>query len=280
MAEVDQVTLTVILAVLALAVILFFETRFLRKRIKNRRLRTVKGDSELPDDAYNAIITTKAIVSSLERQGVRSEEASAWLRDAEAAHGRSNYRVALELTGRAKERLLSVKADQAARGDLAKLEQLSTAGGSSEEVTTKELLQKEMPPNLLQSKFSIEVAGTAVESGRLAGRDVLQAAEFLEAARERFHAKDYTAALAIARQSKRAAEGLKIETPVSVPAVATASQVAPGRACPSCGALIQSDDVFCRKCGTRLPPATCASCGASLLSDDAFCRKCGARVSR
>lgn len=282
MADIDPMTIGLVLAAVAFAIIGFFEMTFLRKKMKNRRVRTPKGDSELPDSAHNAIVTTKAIVEGLERQRIRSPESAAWIKEAEMAYARRNYRVVLELTGKARERLLSLKSAVARKGDLAKLEQLTPVGGGEEIATTKELLQKEVAPNLLQSKFSIELAGSAVDQGRVAGRDVTQAVEFLDAAKGRFDAKDYDGALSMARLSKRAADGQKIDahapTPKAVPVVAVPAT--PGaRPCPSCGAALAADDAFCRKCGTRLSPSTCASCGAELLADDAFCRKCGARVS-
>ena len=276
----DQVTVAVILFAVALAVFTFFELRFLRKRMKNRRVRTAKRDEELADEAHNAIVTTKAILAALERQGIRSEESANRLREAETAARRRNYRVAIDLTAKGKERLLALKSAQSAKGDLAKLDRLPRSA-SSEEITTKEMIQKEFPPNLMQSKFSIEVAGTAVEQGRLNGRDVSQATQLLEAAKTRFDAKDYASALTIARQSKRAAAGEQVD--VSIALAAPQSPPTPPHAttaCPNCGASLQGDDAFCRKCGTRLVASACASCGASLLADDAFCRKCGAPVSR
>jgi len=281
-ADIDPMTIGLVLAVVAFAVIGFFQMTFLRKKMQNRRVRTSKGDSELPDSAHNAIVTTKAIVESLGRQGLRSPESMAWIKEAEMAFGRHNYRVVLELTGKARERLLSLKSAQARKGDIVKLEQLAPMGGGDEVSTTKELLQKEVAPNLLQSKFSIELAGSAVDQGRVAGRDVTQAAEFLDAAKGRFDVKDYDGALSLSRLAKRAADGQKIDahapTPKAVTVVAFASTPA-ARTCASCGAGLAADDAFCRKCGTPLAPPTCASCGIELLADDAFCRKCGARVS-
>src|SRR5881628_2864425 len=200
----DDVTVAVVLLLVALGIATYLETRYLRRKMKNRRVRTAKRDDEMQDNAHNAIITTKAIMSSLDRQGIRSAEAEAWLQEAQTANARHNYRVAMDLTSKAKERLLALKAAQASKGDLAKLDRLSV-GASSDEMTTKEMLQKEMPPNMIQSKFSIEVAGAAVEQSRVNGRDVSQATELLEAAKTRFDAKDYAAALSIAQQSKRAA---------------------------------------------------------------------------
>src|SRR6266568_3050632 len=197
----DEVTVAVVLLLVALGIATYLETRFLRKKMKNRRVRTAKRDDEMQDNAHNAITTTKAIMSSLDRQGIRSAEAEAWLQEAQKAN----------------ERLLALKAAQASKGDLAKLDRLSV-GASSDEMTTKEMLQKEMPPNMIQSKFSIEVAGAAVEQSRVNGRDVSQATELLEAAKTRFDAKDYAAALSIAQQSKRAAAGEHVD--VSIPVVA------------------------------------------------------------
>ncbi len=273
----DQVTVAVILFVVGLAVLSFFELRFLRKRMKNRRVRTAKRDEELPDEAHNAIVTTKAILAAMERQGVRSEESANWLREAETAAARRNYRVAIDLTAKAKERLLALKSAQSSKGDLAKLDRLPRST-SSEAITTKELIQKEFPPNLMQSKFSIEVATTAIGSAGEAGRDVGQATQLLDAAKTRFDAKDYSGSLALARQSKRAADGESVDVSAALAAPPMPQHAT--TACPSCGASLQGDDVFCRKCGTRLVASACASCGASLLADDVFCRKCGAPVSR
>src|SRR5438552_2229519 len=165
----DQVTVGIVLFVVTIVVVAFFELKFLRKRMKNRRVRTAKRDEELPDEAHNAVVTTKAILAAMERQGVRSEEAATWLREADTASAR---------------------------------------------------------------------------------RNVGQASQLLEAARARFDAKDYTAALGLARQSKRAADGESVDPhPIVVTTPAPA-----GLACPTCGSPLQADDAFCRKCGTRLVP--------------------------
>ena len=279
----DPTTIAVVLVGVALVIAVgFFEMRFLRKKMKTRRVRAAKKDSELPDEAHNAVVTTKAIASTLERQGVRSAEVNEWIREAETASARGNYRVAKDLAGKAKDRLLVLKSEQASKGELAKLEQLSTVGG--DQITTKERLQKEIAPNMPQSKFSIDLAESALEAARVGGRDVAQATELFNAAKVRFEAKDYDGALTMARLSKRASEGKNVEIPA--PKSAAAAPVAPAAttadefSCPTCGASLREDDVFCRKCGTRLEPPSCGSCGASLLADDEFCAKCGARVSR
>lgn len=245
----DDMTVAVLLLIVALGAATFLETRYLRKKMKNRRVRAAKRDDEMEDEAHNAIMTSKAIMSTLERQGIRSAEAAALLREAQMANARHNYRVAMDLTGKANERLLSLKLAQASKGELAKLDQLSRTA-SGDEPTTKELLQKEIPPNLMQSKFSIELAGTAVEHGNLAGRDVSQATQLLETAKARFDAKDYAGALSIARQAKRLADGEAVDVSIPPPAAAPMAATSNGRTCPSCGSSLQLDDAFCRKCGT------------------------------
>src|SRR2546427_10812253 len=265
----DDVTVAVVLLLVALGIATYLETRYLRKKMKNRPVRTAKRDDEMRDNAHNPISTTKAIMSSLDRQGIRSPEADAWLQEAQTANARHNYRVAMDLTSKAKERLLALKAAQASKGDLAKLDRLSV-GASSDEMTTKEMLQKEIPPNMIQSKFSIEVAGAAVEQSRVNGRDVSQATELLEAAKTRFDAKDYAAALSIAQQSKRAAAGEHVD--VSIPVVAPPATSTPGgRPCPSCGASLAADDLFCRKCGKRVAASAFGSCGGGFRCAEALC---------
>src|SRR5213079_1160457 len=153
----DPTTIAVVLVGVALVIAVgFFEMRFLRKKMKTRRIRAAKKDTELPDEAHNAVVTTKAIAATLERQGVRSPEVNEWIREAETAAGRGNYRVAKDLAGKAKDRLLVQRAELASKGEVAKLEQLSAV--RSDQTTTKERLHNEVAPNFPQSKFSIELA--------------------------------------------------------------------------------------------------------------------------
>ncbi len=274
----DPTTIAVVLVGVALVIAVgFFEMRFLRKKMKTRRIREAKKDTELLDEAHNAVVTTKAIAATLERQGIRSPEVNEWIREAETAAGRRNYRVAKDLAGKAKDRLLVLKSEVASKGEVAKLEQLSAVRG--DQTTTKERLHKEVAPNFPQSKFSIELAEGALATARAGGRDVAQATELFEAAKARFEAEDYDGALTMARLSKRASEGKKVEVPAAR-GPAPVAVITEGRSCPTCNAPLKEDDVFCRKCGTRLVPLECASCGEALLADDEFCAKCGARVSR
>jgi len=115
----DPVVITVVLAGVALAIaVAYFEMKFIHKRMKNRRVRAAKQDSNLPDEAHNALVTAKAIAATLEGQGVRSHEVTSWIQEAETAYQRGNYRVTKDLIGKAKERLLALKSVQASKGQV------------------------------------------------------------------------------------------------------------------------------------------------------------------
>lgn len=290
----ETTTIIMVVLVFVMIAVTWLELRVLRKKAKSRRERSDRRPEELQDEAHNALITTRAIASSLaERGGIQSEEVDSMLHEAQIAYDRRNYRVALDLTGKSKERLMALRAAQAAHGDVTKLETLSTLE-ESEEPTTKEVLQKQYPPNLVQSRFSISVAEASIESAEAAGRDATPAKALLNAARSRFEAQDYGGALSIARQAEKSARGepvaatpapLVVAAPAAVkepaaPNPPKPAAVAVGSACPSCGAPMKPDDAFCRKCGTRAVLTNCPACGASLLADDAFCRKCGTRLQR
>lgn len=293
----DDTTTTIVVALaVVMIMVVWFELRVLRKKSKARRDRGSTRPEALQDEAHNALITTRAIASTLaERSGIHSDEVDSKLKEAQMAYDRRNYRVSVDLTKQAKDRLVALKGAQTKDGDAAKLEALGSAPGT-DEPTTKEVLAKQYPPNLIQSKFSITVAETSIASAQAAGRDVSTATSLLGAARSRFDAQDYGGALSIARQAEKSARGepvsLTAAAPASgsaapeIPAVAPApdaakpAAIALGSVCPSCGAPMKPEDAFCRKCGTRAVLTNCPTCGASLLADDAFCRKCGTRLQR
>ncbi|HII40121.1 MAG TPA: zinc ribbon domain-containing protein [Thermoplasmata archaeon] len=292
---VDQTTtiIIVVLVVVMIAVV-WLELRYLRRKSKSRRQRAAQRPEELQDEAHNALITTRAIASTLaERGGIRSDEVDSLLREAQMAYSRRNYRVSIDLTAKAKDRLAALRKEHAAQGDLAKVAAPPPAASEDEEPTTKEVLQNEYAPNLIQSRFAISLAESAITDGQTAGRDVAQAQALVADARARFDAQDYSGALSMARQGERSARGEAVTVSVPPPSTPATAPAAPGRpvasksapaavavgsACPSCGEPMKVGDAFCRKCGARVVVTNCPTCGADLLADDAFCRKCGTRI--
>ncbi len=296
---VDTTTILIVVLVFVMIAVVWLELRYLRRKSKARRQRTATRPEELQDEAHNALVTTRAIATSLaERSGIRSEEVDSLLREAQMAYSRRNYRVTIDLTSRIKERLTTLRSEQTAAapptsaGALSDLEDLAPSS-EDEEPTTKELLQRDYPPNLIQSRFAISMAETSIAEGETAGREVGQAQAFLATARARFDAKDYSGALTIARQAEKSARGEPVTaaiaavpapptppTPTSTPPTPAPVAAAVGSVCPSCGAALKTDDAFCRKCGTQVVLTKCPTCGNPLLADDAFCRRCGTRIQR
>lgn len=290
----DTTTILIVVLVFVMIAVVWLELRYLRRKSKTRRAQAEKRPEELQDQAHNSLITTKAIASTLAaRSGIRSDDVDNLLREAQMAYNRRNYRVAIDLTTKAKDRLAALRSEHAAEGDLAKVAAPPPPGSEDEEPTTKEILQKEYPTNLVQSKFAIAVAESAVLEGQSNGRNVSQAQALVVSAKARFEAQDYSGALTIARQAEKTARGETVvvsvpspsrPTPATPPPTGVPSPdpapaaVAIGSACSSCGAPMKAGDTFCRKCGAKVILSDCPTCGADLLPDDAFCRKCGTRI--
>lgn len=294
MAEFDTTTLIIIfvLLIVCLAALTYIELRYLRKAAKGRRIRAAQS-ADLPDRAHNAILTSKAISQNLGASGVASAQADDLVREAEMAYRSQDYRVVIDLTDRAKSIMKGEKARQDKMGDLSRLKKSADAGS---ETTTKEQLQKKLPPNYMQARFTISLAEERIQVARSAGRDTAQAEGLLRTARTTFDSKDYDGALKLAVRYRRLADGEAVPEPTATVAAPPGTAVGPPpgsagvpppgtpappvRKCASCGADLKADDGFCRKCGVKVErPTTCGKCGADLMGDDAFCRKCGTPVT-
>lgn len=267
--------------VIIVIIVIYFELRFLRRR------RMAKADvAGTADDAYNVLITTKAIASAMERSGIRSLEARELIRRAEASRASGDSRAALEHLASAKQVMMQEKKRHQEIGDLVKLPKTVTAPAVPEE-TTKEKLQKELPKNYMQAKFMLTFAQKAIDARVSEGGEVSEATRLLVIAQKEFDGKDYDASLKHGVQARRAAEELIIEIK-DTKAVAAETVTTPGNVvppgveisvstlkCRSCGAYLNIDDTFCRKCGVKVELAVCPSCGTKPAAGDAFCRKCG-----
>jgi len=271
---IDNVLILVVVIVIILTIVTFLELRYFRSFMKKRRDRV-----DLPDNAHNSILTGKAIANALRSVGVDTTQADDVIAEAETAYRRRDYRVAIQLSEQAKTLLKSQKAKHDKVGDLGRLQRVRTA--ASDEPTTKEVLQKEHPPNYTQARFTLSLAQERIAAARTAGRGTAPAEGLLKNAQASFDAADYDSALKLAAKSRRMADG---EIPAGAePKMPVSSQVEiprpANRACASCGAELLVGDPFCRRCGVKVErPVACAACGASLKPDDTFCRKCGAPI--
>lgn len=269
-----SITLIIVFAI-------YLEIRFLRRK-RTAKLETANVD----DEAYNAMITTKAIASSMERSGIRSLEAMELIRRAEVALKAGSNRAALDYLASAKGIMMQERKRHREMGDLAKLPKTETAPAAPEE-TTKEKLQKELPKNYLQAKFMLGFAQRTIDQRLSEGGEVGEATRLIALARQEFDSKDYDSSLKHGVEARRAAEELVIEIK-DTRVIAREADTSPAMGmppgveisvsslrCRSCGADLSIDDMFCRKCGVKVEMAVCPSCGTKPTAGDAFCRKCG-----
>src|SRR2546428_14195105 len=159
---------------------------------------------DLPDQAHNTLLTSKAIAETLRTSGIVSPQAEDAIRDADVAYRRGNYRVAIELADRAKGLLKTAKARHEKLGDVSRLDTIRSTG--SNEPTTKETLQKELPQNYAQAKFTISLAEERIATARGAGRDTAAAESLLQSTRGSFGAKNFDEALTLGGKSQPPAD--------------------------------------------------------------------------
>ncbi len=261
--------------VLIMIVVIYIEWRFLRrKRWARQKEVTVK------DEAYNAILTTKAIASSLSRSGVRSLEAGRLIRKAEEAKAKGDSKAVMQHTDAAKEILMKEKLRQKKIGDIAKLPAKGESVPATPVDNTMEKFEKETPKNFMQAKFVIDDAERTIEKGKGEGRNMNEAVRLQAMSQKFFNAKDYDSALKFGLMAKKSAEGeaATASTP-SAPVPVPVPPVTGTKTCASCGTTLKQDDIFCRKCGVKIAPKTCPSCGTQSKEGDTFCRKCGVALT-
>ena len=259
----------VVFLVIAIAVV-YFEFRYLRRKRESRM-----SEGSLEDQAHNAIVTTRAISSTLARGGVRSGEAIELLRKAERAKAAGSHREAIDYASSAKGALLKEKQRQRQMGDVSKMPKELTDSAPPSEETTKEKLQKEIPKNFMQAKFMLSFAQKAIDEGVREGRSMAEAGRLLSLAQKSFDDRDYDSCLKLGVQVRRAAESIAIEMEPKQAVVVSVAPETKMFSCRSCGASLMAGDTFCRKCGVKVELAVCPSCGTIPRKGDSFCRKCG-----
>lgn len=281
----DDDTLILIIVVAGVMIgIIVFEILYIRSRRLKKALRegahyvAKQPKKALRDDAHNALITGRAIARAMQRTGTPMSSAWETLEEAQKAYDKGDFKACVEIVDRAKDAMKAARLAKEKKGDLVKLESEAPSPAGEEEILTKEYIQKKLPENYMQAKFSIGVAKKQIEEGRKAGSDVEAANSVLQDAEKAFEMKDYATALKEAIHSKNMVDvgesGLAIIAPEEEVIEITEEQLK--NRCEGCGEFLREGDSFCRKCGAKIPIATeCDDCGKTADMDDKFCRGCG-----
>jgi len=304
----EKLILLVILAAVMLFVV-YFELKILRSKSKEaRRAALVK------DEAFNAVLTTRSVIVALQRQGTNTDKAQRLVDEAKRALQRGEYRTCKDICDQAKTELTNPGKSETPK----KTRALKTAApdeeaeperdalvrmadeiiGSGDSRKTSELyagtrLQSGPDGNYLSAKFEINTAKVNIQDALDRGEDASVAQNLLTDAEKAFAAGSYTKALSLAIKSRKSVnevaeeEAIKLkknpesedeevqdaETPAEEPSEEPAGE------CKSCGAVLDADDAFCHKCGSRVEfERECAGCGTTARAEDTFCRKCGSKI--
>jgi len=274
----------VLIIVVIFAAVLYYELKVIRKR------QAAKIEAQVQvDDIYNQIITTQAVSRALKGQGATTRTADLALVEAEAAWQRGNYTEARGATDRAKAFLKDVKITSDPLQSLTAVKEANKSAPTEENLEVPFQEVKKLPPNFMESKFMISAVRDEIELKKKAGSNVTVAEENLKQASGAFDGQDYTAALKFALRGKRA---LDPESDLCGPSETKKTDLAGTEKIPSakvvkqavikcafCNAELESDDLFCRKCGKQMErKILCPQCDKEVAPDDAFCRKCGATL--
>ena len=191
-----------------LAAVVYFEWRYMRSKRKD------KIDlSLMKDDAYNALITTRAVANSLQEQGRKTDEADRLLLQAQAAYRRQDYATCKDLADKARD---SLRRTRVSEPDTFEKIASGPVEASVNEQTAPIHEIKKLPQNYLESKFMIETARMCIDDALGKGAEVKDAEGFLAVARQCFERTEYTEALKQALRAKRSAEGQKIVAAIEV----------------------------------------------------------------
>jgi hypothetical protein len=234
----DLETLRILVVVFGISVILIMVLRIFLKHRKGseprekkepRVLKAVDAESEI-DVIYNALSSTKRIAADLRRRGVDTKAADDLLKKAEAeyrmekkAAAKMDIEEAKGILMRSKKQwddktgfdVVPTSHDIEARPTLKKTVDLISEKAADAEHLEPEKEFPELakaaekkPDNFLPSKFTISLAGTAIENARVEGAQVDEAQRFLIEAKACFEREDYDDAFRLALCSKREAEAL------------------------------------------------------------------------
>jgi len=241
--------LVLVLVVVVLVLTRKFSKKALRGWLKNREDRVMKSDK-----AFNTLQAVKIISKNFEGQGIDVSSVKGIIEAAENEMELKNYTSTIELTERAKVRLIELKSKKDREEDKQPepkpheidAKDFEPSGKEGYEPTAKEMLHKKYPQNFLESKFTIGVAEEMLRNSK--DKDVTREAKtLLEQSKHCFEIEDYGSALRYSVQCKKLLEGAGIEV-----AREPLQKMKEKLECPQCKYEANEYDIFCRKCGYKL----------------------------
>ncbi len=283
-----------ILAALIAALILagYLEWSYARGRLMRKRsARLAAGVAR--EEAFNASVTTKAIMRNLRAQGYDVARAEPLVRQTDAELEMGNFTSAKLLAEDAKNTLFEIKSASVRQtGGLTKEPAGETAGAQKGQgirqapppaEARQPVAQKKLPRNYAEASFTIKSVETEVENAAGEGKNTEIPAKFLAEAKENFEDERYDDALRLAVRASRSLAGegggeTNIQAiPPQTPAKSGETPKTANQVCEECGAPLKTGDSFCRKCGGKIR-LQCPACGEQLSKGDTFCGKCGGRI--
>jgi hypothetical protein len=304
--ENEKYMLISILAVL-MFIVLYFEFRVMKGKSKDVRRASMRRD-----EAYNHILTVRSVMNALQRQGVDVGSVQSTLKLAKDAMSDGDYDRTADLCDKAKDELTKVRKPAATSGATRTLRGDDDARRRLEDVAEDIVAAKRVPPppsadsytgtklpaesgpNYLSAKFELSTARSELAMASDGGKDVSVPKSLVAQSQNEFDAGNYSKALSLAlRARKGLSEEVSKETiPLKVRDEGVEEMPEPdieepeaergplgAPECRVCSSMLDLDDVFCSKCGTKVPKERkCPSCGTKPRGEDSFCRKCGTKV--
>lgn len=278
---------TIIVLMMVLRIMLKLRKGSPVKKRKEARVLEAAPSTPDSDDIFNIITSTRRIASDLKRRGVDTSKAEALISKADSYYEQGFEKRAKFTIEEAKELLLDTKTDWDKKTgfgvvpltpalesrptikeavDLMEERKISTKEGpkSDEEIPDLSKPIEKKPDNYLPSKFTISLAGTAVESAVTAGADAGEAQRLLVEAKACFASEDYDEAFRLALCSKREAEALLGVTSSEVGERKMISDLAT--------VPVETEELkICSICGNKKLPYICIEVKGG---EEATCKEC------